>query len=114
MRPKKEINVQIGERIKRAREKRGLTQEQFAEAIDKTPQFVSDLERGVCGISLDTLLVICSRLDVPSDRLLFPDADENDVERIVQQLRLMTPEQLRIMEALTDALLRVTGKGETE
>lgn len=110
MRPKKEINVQIGERIKRAREKRGLTQEQFAEEIDKTPQFVSDLERGVCGISLETLLVICDRLGVPSDRLLFPDAAENDVERIAQQLRRMTPEQLRIMEALTDALLRAAGK----
>ena len=109
MRPKKEINVQIGEQIKRAREKRARTQEQFAEAIDRTPQFVSDMERGVCGISLETLRLICKRLDVSSDRLLFPETAENDIECISEALRRMTPEQLRIMEALAEALLRATG-----
>ena len=38
MREKKEINVQIGERIKLARENAKLTQEQFAERIDVSPQ----------------------------------------------------------------------------
>ena len=47
MREKKEINVQIGEQIKLARENAKLTQEQFAERIDVSPQYVSDLERGV-------------------------------------------------------------------
>lgn len=107
MRPKKEINVQVGEQIKKAREKNGLTQEQFAEMIDKTPQFVSDLERGVCGISLETLSVICRRLNVSSDSLLFPDRSENDVERISELFRRMTPEQLRVMEALAGTFVRV-------
>lgn len=34
MRMKKEINIQIGEQIKAAREQSKLTQEQFAERID--------------------------------------------------------------------------------
>lgn len=37
MRVKKEINIQIGERIKAAREFSGRTQEQLAEAIDVSP-----------------------------------------------------------------------------
>lgn len=45
MRVKKEINIQIGERIKAARELCGYTQEQLAEAIEVSPQYISDLER---------------------------------------------------------------------
>ena len=51
MREKKEINIQIGEQIRLAREQAELTQEQFAERIEVSPQYISDLERGVVGIS---------------------------------------------------------------
>lgn len=77
MRVKKEINVQIGERIKQAREASLLTQEQLAERIDVSPQFVSDLERGVVGISIATLKRICIVLHVSSDQLLFGIASQN-------------------------------------
>lgn len=74
MREKKEINIQIGEQIRRAREQSGLTQEQFAERIDVSPQFVSDLERGVVGLSIPTLKRVCLTLNVSSDRILFGTA----------------------------------------
>ena len=44
MREKKEINIQIGEQVKKAREQASLTQEQLAEQIEVSPQYVSDLE----------------------------------------------------------------------
>lgn len=74
MREKKEINIQIGEQIRLAREQSGLTQEQFAERIDVSPQFVSDLERGVVGLSIPTLKRVCLVLNVSSDRILFGSA----------------------------------------
>ena len=49
MREKKEINIRIGEQVKRVREQAGWTQEQLAEQVDVSPQYVSDLERGVVG-----------------------------------------------------------------
>ena len=52
MREKKEINIQIGEQVRIAREQAKLTQEQFAERIEVSPQYISDLERGVVGISI--------------------------------------------------------------
>ena len=55
MREKKEINIQIGERVKSAREQAKLTQEQLAERIEVSTQYVSDLERGVVGISIPTI-----------------------------------------------------------
>lgn len=71
VRVKKQINIDIGEQIKAAREQAHLTQEQLAERIDVSVQFVSDLERGVVGISLATLKKTCIVLGVTSDQLLF-------------------------------------------
>ena len=71
MREKKEINIQIGEQIRFAREQAKLTQEQFAERIEVSPQYISDLERGVVGISIPTLKRACVALGVTSDQILF-------------------------------------------
>ena len=71
MRKKKEINVQIGEQIRLAREQAKLTQEQFAERIEVSPQYISDLERGVVGISIPTLKRACVTLGTSSDQILF-------------------------------------------
>lgn len=71
MRVKKEINIQIGEQIKTAREQAKLTQEQLAERVDVSPQYISDLERGVVGISIPTLKRVCITLGVSSDQILF-------------------------------------------
>lgn len=76
MREKKEINVQIGEQIRLAREQAKLTQEQFAERIEVSPQYISDLERGVVGISIPTLKRACVALSTSSDRILFGAASE--------------------------------------
>lgn len=71
MREKKEINIQIGEQVRIAREQAKLTQEQFAERIEVSPQYISDLERGVVGISIPTLKRACVALGVSSDQILF-------------------------------------------
>ena len=77
MREKKEINIQIGEQVRIAREQAKLTQEQFAERIEVSPQYISDLERGVVGISIPTLKRACVALGVSSDQILFGTVSEN-------------------------------------
>jgi len=71
MREKKEINIQIGEQVRIAREQAKLTQEMLAEKIDVSPQYISDLERGVVGIALSTLKKLCCALGITSDQILF-------------------------------------------
>ena len=77
MREKKEINIQIGEQIRLAREQAKLTQEQFAERIEVSPQYISDVERGGVGISIPTLTRACVVLGVASDQILFGSVSEN-------------------------------------
>lgn len=97
MREKKEINIQIGERIKAAREKAGYTQERFAEQIDVSPQYISDLERGVVGISVPTLKRLCVCLSVSSDQILFGMVNEVNNLSFAEVLRKLTEEQRAIL-----------------
>lgn len=97
MRVKKEINIQIGEQIKSAREQAKLTQEQFAERIDVSPQYVSDLERGVVGVSITTLKRICTVLCVSSDQILFGQKTENRAATIVEKCKSLSDKQYMIL-----------------
>ena len=93
MRVKKEINIQVGEQIKLAREQSKLTQEQFAERIDVSPQYVSDLERGVVGVSIATLKRICTVLGVSSDQILFGKQTENRATFIAHKCKSLSEHQ---------------------
>lgn len=93
MRKRKQINIQIGERLKYQREKAGLTQERFAELLDISPNHISDIERGVSGISLETLRSACRILYISSEQLLADELenDGNDAEWLVKKLERLEP-----------------------
>lgn len=105
MQERKEINVEIGMRIKVARERAGLTQERFSELIELGPKSVSALERGTVGISLTTLKRICSVLSIPSDQILFGEIGKNDVSDLTIRLEQLSPEQYRIVREIVQKLL---------
>ena len=52
----------VGERIKRARKSKGITQENMAERLNVSIGYVSQVERGVTKISLDLLAAISTIL----------------------------------------------------
>ncbi len=67
----------LGLKIAYYRKKKGYTQEQFAELIDKSLSFVGQIEANngaaIKGVSLDTLFVIAQKLDVPISKLFGED-----------------------------------------
>ena len=67
MKQKKELNVAIGMRLRQARDFAGYTQEKLAELVDVSVQYISDLERGVVGVSVPTLMNLCRALNASSD-----------------------------------------------
>ena len=105
MRVKKELNIQIGERIKAAREAAGKTQEQLAEAIDVSPQYISDLERGVVGISIPTLKRLCIYLAISSDQILFDRQTEQYAVAIGEKCRSLSDSQFHLMLDVIDRFL---------
>lgn len=108
MREKKEINVQVGRQVRRAREAAGLTQERFAELIGISPQNVSCVERGLAGVSLTVLRRMCEILHVSSDTLLMGASGSNDVDDIAERLRQLPPEQFRVVQEAINRILELT------
>jgi len=76
----------IGQRIRNQREFLGYTREQFAELIDKTPKFCSDIELGIKGMSLQTLHKIGNILKLSADYMLYgitSDKENNPINKML-------------------------------
>ena len=82
MQQKKEINIQMGSRIRKARLQAGLTQEAFAELLNLGPKHISAIERGIVGLSMETLQNICQVLHVSADTLLFGDIEKSPADAL--------------------------------
>ena len=96
--------VAIGARIKAARERVHLTQEQLAEIIDISPTHMSVIERGVKTPKLDTFVRIANALGVSADVLLrdvvVPANESILAELSVRIGRLPQKDQERILNAI--------------
>ena len=97
VREKKELNVQIGSQVRIARERMKMTQEQLAEKLECSPQFVSDIERGVVGVSIPTLKNLCLALGVSSDRILFAEVPGRGYDAINEKCRSLSDEQFKLL-----------------
>ena len=58
----------IREAIKKARKAKGMTQQELAEEINITSRHMSDIERGVKGVSLRTLEKIFHILEIKTSQ----------------------------------------------
>ena len=67
------IKKELGEKIKRIRKQKGLTQEKLAEMIDIAPRNLSKIEVGSCFVTSETLEKLLSALDVTTEELFSND-----------------------------------------
>lgn len=79
------MKMNIGENIRMLRRKRGITQEQLAEAIGISFQAVSKWEKGITMPDITLVPVLAAYFEVTTDRLLSFDRREmeEDIMRIV-------------------------------
>ncbi len=70
MQDKKEIYKIIGKNIQNARKAKGLTQEEFAELMDKSWSYIAKLEIGMQNFSIGKLIDIANYLNIELDELL--------------------------------------------
>lgn len=66
----------VGVRVQVARKRRGLTQEQLASQVGRTPESISNIERGRYVPSLETLVDLSAALQVPAAEFLDGSAGE--------------------------------------
>ncbi len=98
----------IGLRIKENRRITGLTQEQLAKRLDVTVGYVSQLERGISKVSLDTLGRITAVLDCDITVFLVNSAVNQEsylCGELIEKFRKLNPTQKKLVIKICDDIL---------
>lgn len=105
----------IGQRIREQREYLGYTREQFAEMLDVTPKFCSDIELGVKGMSVPTLCKISKILRLKTDYILFGKTEYANADPLLELLESCSnTERIYAEQLLKTFLLAMNSKGEPQ
>ncbi len=93
--------MKIGERIRNLRQSSNLTQEELAERANLTKGFISQVERDLTSISLDSLVQILDALDenisdffreASQEKIVFREGDRVAIEKEkVEKFELLVP-----------------------
>lgn len=67
---KSKQNIKYGQKLRKARESIGLTQEKVAEYLGLDPRYISDIERNKTKGSIDTLIKLCNIYNITPNDLL--------------------------------------------
>lgn len=97
----------IGMRIRTAREKLGLTREQFAEAVDLSALYIGQIERGQRTMSLNTFVRILECLHVDPNDIIFGEQEEQKVDTSVVQalLEKCNEREMKLAEEMLKLIL---------
>ena len=63
--------LEIGKRIKIIRKNLGLSQREFAERINMKTQYLSNVENGISGLTIEKVKQICNVTNVSTDYIIF-------------------------------------------
>ncbi|MGN0438351.1 MAG: helix-turn-helix domain-containing protein [Lachnospiraceae bacterium] len=105
------LNKELGLRIKTARNNAKLTQEQLSERLNVNTQFISDLERGICGPSLITLHDLSEILGVSTDYLIKGTSSQEEKDSNPYTLKIgrrkytLSEQEFTLMEQTVDTML---------
>ena len=99
----------LGKRVAQLRKKMGLTQEKLAERAEITNNYLSNIENCHSIPSLETVVKLCTALDVTADELLSGVA-KNEKQylsaEIQGKLAECTPEEKSLVYGFIELLLR--------
>lgn len=89
---KKNINLEIGERVRLARSSRGISRDKLAELLGISTLFLGYIECGQRGMSLSTLQNMCVTLNVSADYLLLgKESPADSAEAISDAIKDLDP-----------------------
>lgn len=104
-------NSTLGKRIREARHKKKMTQEQLAEKAEIGLYYLGEVERGVKTPSLKVFVAIADVLEVSTDSLLRDSVSTGNVyvnNEITKKLDTLTPKQracaVEVLEAYIKAI----------
>ena len=96
----------IGLAIKRAREASGMTQEQLAYIVDRSPRTIMYNENDGQHPSLNTFYQLVTMFDISVDQYFYPsiNTESSCRKRIIAMLNSLDEKDLQVVEATIQAL----------
>ena len=98
----------MGDRLKETRKKQGLTQEQLAEKLDVSLEYVSQIERNLKVPSMQVFIKLIEELDVSADYILRDKVSTRNLygDNIIgKKLERLSPKERVALEALIDTYI---------
>jgi transcriptional regulator with XRE-family HTH domain len=113
--PQDDSHKQFGRRVKSWRQARGFSQEQLAEAIERSVETVSNIERGQASTGIATAFRIAQVLDIEPALLfgdpLSPKRDHPLIEALVTLLAGRDPSVIQAVLDQATILIQATERG---
>lgn len=105
------LNFEIGGRCQYARRSAGYTQQQLAELLDVSVQYLSDMERGKTGMSTATIVKLCKTLGVSADFILLGEdtnihSEMENALRAQKQMRYLSAKERKLIETIVAVLCK--------
>ena len=94
----------IGQRIRRLRKEKGLTQQMLAELSNQEPSNISHIERGATKLGLPTLVNIANALGVTADDLLCDSIANARMPYIAEVTYLLSDCSHRELKIITETV----------
>ncbi len=99
---------ETGRRIRDFRVSHHLTQAQFAESLDVSTNFISEIETGKKGISQYLLARLCEQYNLSADYLLFgKEGDSLSWDTLSEFLSSLSEEDIHVVMEYLEATLKL-------
>ena len=101
--------VELGMKLREARNKAGFTQEQLAEKADIGVMYLGEIERGVKMPRMKIFIKLIEALDISADYILrneLPSGKEYVLDEITEKLASLTPKQRKAAVDILDAFIK--------
>ena len=107
-----ETDIMLGDIIKAARQKSGLTIEELANRLDITDRYIYRIENQGKKPSFDILYKLIRELGISSDLIFYPERSDQDseIEDLIRRLYNCDERSLEVVKATAKALMDTAPK----
>ena len=104
---KSSVLTTLGKNVKQIRLLKGLSQENLASELQKSINFVSLLENGKTGLSVQTIIDICNALEIDANTLFsgIINSQEKEDSFIINSFNLVNEKDKEIITNLTNYII---------
>lgn len=82
----------VGARLKRQRKQQGWSRGYVAEKIGIVEKYYADIERGTCGMSIETMLALAQLYQLSLDEFIYGQKESEEGD-LAEQLNRLSPQE---------------------